>query len=316
MINNGVMPHHWANILLLIATIFLFVPNITGQFNDYQIAIWNLGHIGYFFLLTASLLPYLQRYFSSLRSRLTAALLITLLLSVAIEVIQLKIGRQASVADLLNNLLGSLLALYIFQLRRPLNKRMKWGLISLLSLLLIVSLAPLFSITADTLIAHHKHPVIADFETPFEQSRWESKQPLKIVQRESKQLLAQLNSTDKHPGFTLTPRISDWRGYAFLQFEIYNSGDQVSPLYFRINDRVHHENGNHYNDRYNTQRPLQPGWNQFQINLQRVKQAPSQRAMEMAHISGVTFFFMGSTSLETIRLDNLVLLNSKDKYAE
>ncbi len=316
MITNGVMPHHWANILLLMATILLFVPNIAGQFNDYQIAIWNLGHIGYFFLLTASLLPYLQRHFSSLGSRLTAALLITLLLSVAIEVIQLKIGRQASIADLLNNLLGSLLALYIFQLIFRLARRMKSALISLLSLLLIGSLAPLLALSADTLMAHHKYPIIADFETPFEQSRWESRQPLEIVQRESKQLLAQLNSTDKHPGFTLTPRISDWRGYAFLQFEIYNSDNQVWPLYFRINDRLHSKNGNHYNDRYNRQIPLQPGWNQLQIDLQQVKQAPAKRAMEMAHISGVTFFFMNSASLNTIRLDNLVLLNSKDKYAE
>ncbi|MCF6218379.1 MAG: VanZ family protein [Gammaproteobacteria bacterium] len=316
MTTYEVMRHHWAKALLLIATILLFTPNISGQFNDYQVAIWNLGHIGYFFLLTASLLPYLQRHFSSLTSRIAVALLITLLLSVVIEAVQLIIGRQASVDDLLNNLLGSLLALSIFQLRLRLNSRMKLGLISLLTLLLICSLTPLLSITADTLIAHHKHPIIADFETPFEQSRWDSKRPLKIVQHESKQLRVHISSTDKHPGFTLTPRVSDWRGYAFLQFEIYNSGDQTWPLYFRINDNLHHENGQHYNDRYNTQMPLKPGWNQFQINLQQVKQAPAKRAMEMARIANVTFFFMDSAPLKTIRLDNLVLLSLKDEYAE
>ncbi len=313
MTTNGILQQYWAKILLLIATILLFTPRISGPLNDYQAALWNLGHIGYFFLLTASLLPYLQRYFSALTPRLTAALLITLLLSVTIEMVQLTIGRQASIGDLLNNLLGSLLALYIFQLRLLLSSRMKLGLVSLLTLLLLWSLTPLLSIAADTAIAHHKHPIIANFETPFEQSRWDSQSPLGIIQRESKQLLAHIDSTEKYPGFTLTPRVSDWRGYAFFQFEMYNGSDQIWPLYLRINDRLHSKRGSHYNDRYNREMSLKPGWNRFQINLQQVKQAPIQRTMDMAHISGVTFYFMKESPLETIRLDNLVLLNSKDE---
>ncbi len=316
MITNEMVQHHWAKVLLLIATILLFTPNISGQLNDYQMAIWNLGHIGYFFLLTASLLPYLQRYFPALTSRLTAALLITLLLSVVIEMVQLTVGRQASIDDLLNNLLGSLLALYIFQLRLLLSSRIKLGLISLLTLLLLWSLTPLLSIAADTAIAHHKHPIIADFETPFEQSRWESKSPLEIIQRKSKQLLAHIDSSEKYPGLTLIPRVSDWRGYAFFQFEMYNSSDQIWPLYFRINDRLHNKRGNHYNDRYNTKMQLKPGWNRFQVSLQQVKQAPTKRTMDMARISGVTFYFMSGSPLKTIRLDNLILLNSKDEYVE
>ena len=301
--------HYWPNILLFLATILLFIPGLTGRFSDYQTEIWNLGHIGYFFLLIRSLFPHLQRRFSSLTVRLMAAVLVTLLLSVVIEVVQLNVGRQASVGDVFNNLVGCLLALYFCQLRWLLSRAGQWGVRGLLFLLLFWSLSPLFSIAVDRLVAHHRHPIVADFETPFERSRWSSEFPLEIVQGESKRLLAHLEPVGPYPRVSLIPRVSDWRGYTTLQFEIYNSGDQTWQLYFRINDSAHDERGMRYNDRFNTEWPLKPGWNRFQVDLQQVREAPASRPMNMEHIAKVTFYFMDEPSLTTIQLDNLILLN-------
>ncbi|MCF6280798.1 MAG: VanZ family protein [Candidatus Polarisedimenticolaceae bacterium] len=303
------LQHYWSNILLFLATILLFIPGFTGQFSDYQTEIWNLGHMGYFFLLITSLFPHLQRRVSSLSIRLIAALLITLLLSGVIEMVQLKVGRQASMDDVFNNLVGSLLALYFCQLRMLLSQGARWGVRGLLILLLSWSLTPLFSIAVDTLVAYKRHPIVADFEMPFERLRWSSKFPLEIIQDGSNRLQVHLRSVGQYPGVTFTPRVSDWRGYSTLQFEMYNSSHQAWKLHFRANDRAHDEDGMRHNDRFNTTLQFKPGWNQFRIDLQQVKQAPSKRSMNMEQISKVVFFFMDEPSLSTIQLDNIILSN-------
>jgi VanZ family protein len=297
---------NWLIGLLLIATMLLFVPGITGRFSDYQSEIWNLGHIGYFFLLISLLNPLLERHLSSHVYRLMAALLVTLLLSATIETIQDAIGRMASFDDLLNNLVGCLLALYFChyqQMRRAIF------VFVLLILLLVWRLMPLLSITADAVYAEIKHPVVADFETPFELLRWGSDFPMEIVQDKSNQLLVHLKPQGKYPRATLIPRVMDWRGYSSLKFEIFNSGDQTWQLHLRINDQKHDEMGMHYNDRYNSSQPINPGWNQFQVDLKAVQQAPKNRQMDMEQISKVIFFFMDEPTLTSIRLDNLILVN-------
>jgi hypothetical protein len=81
-------------------------------------------------------------------------------------------------------------------------------------------------------------------------------------------------------------------------------------LHLRINDQIHDESEmQHYNDRYNTTLPLNPGWNSFQIDLQQLKKAPASRQMDMNSISKVGLFFTHEPSLGTIRIDNIVLSN-------
>ncbi len=297
----------WLITLLLLATALLFTPGATSRLSDYQAEIWNLGHIGYFFLLISALFPLIKQHFSSLLSRIAVSVSVTLLLSGIIEMLQLVVGRTASFEDVINNVVGTLLALYRCQFRQ-MSVKGRLALLWLLILMLCWRLIPLFSIAADTAIAHIRHPIVANFETPFELSQWRSDFPMAVIFDESNQLQADLKPVGLYPRVTLTPRVTDWRGYAYLQFDIYNSSQQVWQLHIRINDALHDERGMHYSDRYKTILPINPGWNRIKIDLNKVKQAPASRQMVMKQISKVRFFFMNEPSLSTIKLDNIVLI--------
>ncbi len=302
--------HNWFFFLLFFATTLLFIPGITGRFSDYQSEIWNLGHIGYFFLLISVLFPLIERSLPSQLSRLIVSILITLLLSGVIEMIQLMVGRMASVNDVINNLVGCLFALYRCQFRQLKQRGKKVALLWVLLLLLFWRLVPLLSITVDSAFAYNKHPVVADFETPFELLRWSSVFPLQVSQGGSNQLVVHLKPVGQYQGVTLFPRVANWSGYSLLRFEVYNSGAQMWRLHLRINDQMHDESEmQHYNDRYNTTLPLNPGWNSFQIDLKQLKAAPASRQMNMNNISKVDLFFTNEPSLATIRIDNIVLSN-------
>lgn len=298
----------WLIILLLLATILFFTPGTTNRFSDYQAEIWNLGHMGYFFLLISALFPLIKQHFSSMLSRIAVAVSVTLLLSGVIEMLQLVVGRTASFEDVINNVVGALLALYRCQFQQLRVKSVRLVFLWLLILMLFWRLIPLLSIAADTAIAHIRHPIVANFETPFELSQWRSDFPMTVVFDGSNQLQADLKQVGLYPRVTLTPRVTDWRGYAYLQFEIYNSSQQIWQLHVRINDAWHDEHGMHYNDRYKTVLPINPGWNRIKIDLDKVKQAPISRQMVMKQISKVRFFFMNEPSLSTIKLDNIVLV--------
>ena len=82
----------------------------------------------------------------------------------------------------------------------------------------------------------------------------------------------------------------DWRGYQWLAFEVFNPEQETLQLTIRINDRIHDQKGHRYSDRFNKILLVGPGWNHFEISLEDVEEAPSNREMDLKDVFSLGLF--------------------------
>ena len=220
-------------------------------------------------------------------------------------------GRSVDVEDVLRNQVGCLLACAFFIRPRPFarmaTQRMFQGVAALL---LVVMAWPLTRSLIDEHLAARQFPVLADFETPFEHSRWNSSDQLQeeraIVRHGKKSVRVQL-STNRFSGIGLFFFPSDWRGYTTLHCSVYNPEPTRFVLHGRIHDTHHKKNDKAFHDRFNQQFIVEPGWNDLEISLDKVRDAPKDRAMDMANIEGFNLFVVQQPNALSFYLDYVYL---------
>jgi hypothetical protein len=275
---------------------------------------WDLGHILFFLLLSL----WLKRFL--LKSRAASspyALFLTIFLLVfgagfLVELLQmLSQDRSPDLYDLLRNQLGCLAAFAFFS--RPAHGVGNWRLFLFrggVLLLLAVGVWPLARSLLDESIAGSQFPVLADFETPFEQSRWvnirQLQEETETVRHGKKAVRVQL-STNRFSGIALFYFPRDWSGYKTLHYSVYIPQEAGLLLNCRIHDTLHKQNGSEYADRFNQQFMLGQGWNDLVVSLEKVKNAPKGRAMDMEHIEGFGLFVVQQARPQEIYLDHVYL---------
>lgn len=273
--------------------------------------VWQYGHIGLFAIWTYL---FLSSSLLKLRSvQLCSLVLIAgLLLGLAIELIQVRVGRELSTEDLLLNLLGCLLGLSLasHQGLLTLTTRIKISLYSLSGLSLLLALSPLPSILLDERDMRESFPVLADFSSPLELKRW--KGDVDIVQLDGTQ--GQVNAlkisitTAHYSGVSLAHFQRNWRGFKWLRLEIFNPDKDSLKLTLRIHDDSHYGPGRgDYYDRFNRQLPIAPGWNSISVDLDDVASSPRERSMDMGKIQGFGLFTVDSPRHRHIFISNVRL---------
>ncbi|NOY13478.1 MAG: hypothetical protein GXP51_07295 [Deltaproteobacteria bacterium] len=271
---------------------------------------WGLGHLFSFALWTYL---YLQWRTPQPSLRLVGeVLLLAFLLGAGTELLQSEIGRDASWQDLMNDLLGSMLALtFIIPGRTKSFSRTLWLVRIPLLALVGWTLIPFLSVTLDDLVAWQQFPLLSGFETPLETSRWGGNSRRRIDHQHvfsgSSSLRVELN-TQRYSGVTLKHFPADWSGYRRLRFWIFNPAAEPFPFYFRIHDQAHRLSGNRYSDRYNTSLVAPPGWSRQEILLSKVAKAPRGRPMDMTKIAGLVLFVGKLKQPHTLYLDQVELL--------
>lgn len=300
--------------LLLIGLPFFFYGGPGYHSARSYKAAWDLGHILFFAILSLWLHGPLRNTGagrSTIRASLTLFLLV-FAVGFVVEVVQmLATERSPDLSDLLRNQLGCLLAMAF--LIRPSPFQGKW-LQPVVRVtvcgLLVGALWPLARAVTDEYLAAKQFPVLSDFETPFERYRWNNVRQLQeestTVRHGSRAMRVQL-STAKYSGVALFYFPRDWRGYSALHCSVYNPQPDPLMLNCRIHDVHHKDNGSEYADRFNQQFILQQGWNDLVVSLDRVKNAPKGRSMDMEHIEGFGLFVVQQASPMHIYLDHLYL---------
>ena len=237
-------------------------------------------------------------------------------LGMAVELIQLVIGRTFDMKDLLNDLLGGYLGLLFFtalQSHRPIAIRV--AMYPLMLLLIVIVLRPLAFAAFDEFIMRDEFPVLADFETPYELSRWDNNLASlsiddKQVRYGEKALRIEF-AVGKYPAIILKDFPGDWQGYVTLKFSVYNTRDIDLMMELKIYDQQHIENGYKYSDRFNRELTLRPGWNDFSIALEEVQAAPKRRSLELRNIARFSLFLHNLDKPMLMYLDGLRLSSSK-----
>lgn len=298
---------------LLIGTVFLFIGGPSNDMARSFKHLWNIGHIGYFYILSYMLA---NTDLLKKRTRVVQWILLlgfSLLLGTLIEVLQYGTTREPDIGDIVRDVTGSFLYLAFC------NRLMKWSTIWPLYvvkvsavILLLVQLAPLMDALRDEAIARAQFPVLSSFETPLELDRWEGSAARKIV------ILSEILSTsvmqvdlttDRYSGVGLKYFPADFRGYQNLKLLIYQSDEQALKVTLRLHDREHELGPNGYasNDRFRKSFMLQQGWNELSIDLNAVRLAPKRREMNMAEIADVSLFVSHQKRPWTIYLDDVLL---------
>jgi len=297
-------------VLVLVGTPFFFLggPGYHGA-RSLQAA-WDLGHILYFLLLSCWLYRSLAARTPWSSGRLMAVIFTAVFVfGLAVELLQMLFsGRSPDLLDVLRDLEGCLLT-FAFYIDPPVPGGNGQRLFRALVLILLALAAwPLTRALVDERLAARQFPVLADFETPFELDRWVNPQQLHLetdrVRYGARAVRVQL-STAKYSGISLFHFPGDWRGYRSLRFSVYTPEAGGLILNSRIHD--HHHKMQEFGDRFNQQFTLQQGWNDLVISLDKVRDAPRGRPMDMARIEGFGLFVIQQARPMEIWLDHVYL---------
>jgi hypothetical protein len=96
---------------------------------------------------------------------------------------------------------------------------------------------------------------------------------------------------------------NDWRNYRCIAFSVFNPDDRLLKLVCRIHDEEHYQNGGDYEDRFNRDLAVHVGWNDFEISLADVMNAPRSRKMDMTRIQNFGIFSVQLPKEKVIYLD-------------
>jgi VanZ family protein len=274
-------------------------------------AAWDLGHILFFAL--ASVLAILLARQRGIRTEWQFALALIVLgvgCGILIEIAQLGVGgRSVDCWDVYRDLLGILTAL-VFCGILPGSLHLRRGFLFVCALLLFSSIGPLAVALVDEYLADRQFPVLADFETPFEEDRFV---PAGHVQRSGtfarsgRHSLHVRLTTATYSGVSLFYFPHNWEGYEQLHFSVYNPSRDRLVLHCRIHDRWHKDHGMVYRDRFHQAFPLVQGWNDCRVSLEAVHRAPAEREMDMKAIESFALFVVRQDRSRVLYLDHIFL---------
>jgi hypothetical protein len=171
---------------------------------------------------------------------------------------------------------------------------------------------PFFCSLFDEILARQQFPLLADFETPFEKSRfqgstgsgaWSDEQSFHGRHSLRLSLLP-----GPWSGMTLKYFPPDWQGYSFLQFSLYNPSSESVSIEVWIRDAVHEQGDKPYNDLFSRIICLPAGcWTEVRIPLDEIRQGPQGREIELGQITGLGFFVEKEKNPLTLYLDTIRL---------
>ncbi len=267
---------------------------------------WNFGHIVFFavfahyFFCSGGALAQL-----STLKKLLLTMIFSLLLGLFIEYIQYGINRDPDIGDVLRDGLGGLVGLFFSPIL--LNARLKIVVRVVLSVLLVVQGLPWLSYLLDEYDAKSSFPVLSDFESEVQSSRWTGSNS--VSDREPKTGSGSLEvplGTEKYSGVGLKYFPRDWSHYQSLYFDVF-SHEQNFDITVRINDRQHRKGAQDYSDRFNRSFKLNKGWNSIVIQLDEVSKAPLTRLLDLSDVEGLGIFVVALSSPSILYIDNVKL---------
>ena len=281
MINETVRPWIYG-VILGTGTVLLFLGGPDYYSSRSFRHCWDLGHILYFAVFTGLLFRWRFIARMSLAGQWAIVLLITLLAGASIEYLQQGTARTPEIGDVLRDLTGSLIVLVFgppgaelhpVGLRRSLR-------LAVLTLVL-VQLWPVTRSLIDEAIARHQFPLLSGFETPFEINRWTGNAGLSVVTMPAispGKLLRLSLTTDHYSGAALKYFDGDWATASTLGIGLYNPDASPLRITCRIHDLQHADGHEEYEDRFNRDFLLLPGWNHIVIDLGEVADSSCKSA--------------------------------------
>ncbi|MBN1142040.1 MAG: hypothetical protein JXB25_09665 [Deltaproteobacteria bacterium] len=300
-------------LILVISPFFFFFGPGYGSSRSFQ-NFWDLGHILFFALAAHALVLFSEPLRRETFHRQLAWIVgLTLGCGLVIELIQGGFSRTPDVGDMLRNLVGALFSLFFFN---PANKewpaKRRHGFRWLILGAILAAAIPGAVSWVDEGVAEAEFPILADFETPFQKSRWTggARRTIRTEMASSGRRSMKVDmDTSTYSGVSLEYFPGDWQGFSTLALEVFNPQDEPLQITCRIHDQRHtRQKVQEYGDRFNKSYVLKKGWNAIRIDLEAVERAPRGRKMELSEIRGLGIFAVRLPEPRTIYIDHVRLL--------
>uniref|UniRef100_UPI0025BFDFCB hypothetical protein n=1 Tax=Aquisalimonas sp. TaxID=1872621 RepID=UPI0025BFDFCB len=261
------------------------------------------AHLLFFALLAwlALRAPQLQHYGFAVRG--VTVLLLALLLGTAMELLQPLFGRQGTVRDVWQNVLG---AATVVALSAPAGVKRRL-LTALVAVILYLELHASAISLWDRGVARTQFPLLSDFSTAFEHRRWSRGEPDNTIARTGERSLRVDLRPGRFSGTTLQRSLGDWTHFRALALSIYNDADDTLMTTVSIRDHAHLRRGGGYHDRFNRHIYLSPGWNDIWIPIADIRDAPADRVMTMNEIAALAVFASDLEEERRIYIDSVRL---------
>lgn len=308
----------WGVLVIGILSLLLFVGGPDAHSHRIYQETWDSGHL---VLFAGIVLVLLNTSFLMPRPWWQQFVIITvfcLVLGMAIEILQLVVGRNFELKDLLNDLLGGYIGFALFTVRD--NRLAQWARFIAYPVALIfclIGIRPVLVVIADHFILQEDFPTLADFETSFELSRWDMNLAQLAMEektvRYGKRAMRIRFLPGEYPDITLKDFVSDWRDFKSVRFSIYSTEALSVNMELKIYDRQHQLSNYAYSDRFNRSLQLSPGWNDISISLDDVQSAPRNRELNMAEIVSFSLFLERLDKPMTMFFDGLHLSSKSDQ---
>ena len=307
------MQNKYIYILLIIGSVLLFFggPDYYSS-RQFRLA-WELGHICLFFFYTYALLKVWKSFARrSFQVQLIVVLLLSLVLGSLIEWSQAAFDRTFSLKDIAMDVMGSLAAVAFLSPTRIVPSKNFLRITQIIICLLVLLLTyPLVIVLVDQVVARMQFPVLSNFETPFEINRWGGSALIAIDEntvREGKASLKVQLTPARYSGTSLNHFPANWHGHDYLHISIFNPSLEPLKITLRINDKEHFSNGQSYSDRFNRQFILSSGWNNIDIAIDDIRNAPKNRAMNLRAIGNMGIFTVNLKIPRLIYIDDVRLI--------
>ncbi|MBU0993958.1 MAG: hypothetical protein KJ737_15800 [Proteobacteria bacterium] len=299
-------------LISILCFIFLFIGGPNYYSGRVFTQAWSLGHI-FAFCLWTYILTVNWKYLANETYIKQCLIIFCLVFFVGslIEIIQIKFNRTACIADVIRDLKGSALSIaFLAPARRTISKAiLRFAQLSVV-LIIIFEIYPLAITISDEVISKLQFPLIAGFETPFETSRL-SNSKLKrdgSVAIEGKYSLKVPLTKKKYSGVGFKYFPKNWKGYNYFHMSIYQTSANNINVTLKIYDLIHAKTGRNYNDRYSKNIELKRGWNNIQVPLQEIVNAPIDRTMDLNHIHAFGVHAIDPSGKDVIYIDDVCLL--------
>ncbi|NRA55407.1 MAG: VanZ family protein [Gammaproteobacteria bacterium] len=294
---------HWLLLCLIpLGSLFFVGGPDTASLPSVR-SFWNFGHIVFFFLLSVGYA--IVRPFKSSR-QIIVFVAAVLLISLLIEFTQSFVGRHFSLMDVLRNLTGCVIGLFLRA--RPL---LPVAIFSVFSFVFVVEIYGLSLTIFGDIKQQNRGPIIEDFESGLLVERWQGA----VVASELYVLSGQYSgkavfSPGKYPSIHLSPLLKNWTGYDAFEINVFVPGYSILSLNVRLHDQIHHQNqARIYGDRFNRNVQIEPGWNKLTLPLKAILEAPNGRSMDLTKMSQLSFFFVDLKQTQQLYFDDIRLVN-------
>jgi VanZ family protein len=289
-------------VLILLAVPLFFIGGVSAFAPDVYRRLWDLGHAVFFTLVAVNLVWWL---IIKNHKQFAVAFLIVFGISLLIEKLQGFIGRDASWSDVLSNMSGFLLGYSFTQIAS------KWMLV-LRSVSILGLLPGLWAVLKSLILMFvlwQQFPLLSGGESHWESGAWSGRADISRI--------AAIENPDRvyrivfsglaYQSANLRGFIQPWNHHQTLILQIENPSNEKLGLTLRISDKQHEISNQEYSDRFNRRIELLPGWNQIEIPINDIKNAPLKRAMNLQDIYVLKLFLPETGGPKEIYLNRFYL---------